>query len=167
VEKTVYKGRVFNVREKYVEKNGKRIKVSRIVSEDSVVVLGVIGKRLLLEKQYRYVIGRYNYELPAGMINKGEAPRDAALRELEEETGYKCNKITEIFCAYVAPGTKTEKMHFFVAEGLRRGKTKMDDDEIIETSAYSVDKLKSMIKDNSIDDSKTISGILFYDMFIS
>ena len=76
---------------------------------------------IVLVRQYRFAVEATLWEAPAGMIDPGEDPAAAALRELREETGYRAERIEFLFSAYSTPGFCQERLHFFVARGLTPG----------------------------------------------
>jgi ADP-ribose pyrophosphatase len=134
---------------------------------DVVVMLPLVANgRIVLERQYRPVIGKYIYELPAGKLKRRESPRKAAFRELKEETGYTASDLTFLLKAYTSPGVMTHFTHFYVASGLRKGKTMLDRDENISLTTVTLEKALQMIKTNEIEDSKSIVALLYYSSFV-
>lgn len=98
----------------------------------SVVILPLLDDgRAVFVKQYRAPIGRWIIELPAGRVEEGEDPKETALRELEEETGYSAESIEEVSSAYVSPGYSDELIHMFIARGLREGTPHPEGGELI------------------------------------
>ena len=95
-------------------------------------------------------------EAPAGCIEPGETPEDAARRELAEETGYRARTLTSLGGIWMAPGFCNEFMHVFLAEGLTPGPTNPDADEAIEHCPTPMDHVMAMIADQRIQDAKTI-----------
>ncbi len=159
----VYKARLFSVERKRCTYKGRRFVFDNIIGPDTVAVLPILGDgSIILEKQYRYTIGKSIYEVPAGHMDKGENPKEAAARELKEETGYDAKSIKYIFSAYVAPGTKTEMQHYFIAKDLEKGKTNREPDEFIRIVKVSVADALAMIENKSIIDLKTIALLLFF-----
>ncbi len=129
----------------------------------AVVAVREDGK-LLMVRQYRYALGRETIELPAGGLESREEPTiKAAKRELEEETGYICEKIEPLHSIYTTVAFCNEKIDIYLATDLRPGKQHLDEDEFINVEAYTVDELKKMIFEGKIQDSKTVCGILIYD----
>ena len=128
----------------------------------AVVAVREDGK-LLMVRQYRNALERETIELPAGGLNSREEPtRDAAIRELEEETGYTCGSIELLNSIYTTVAFCNEKIDIYLAKDLKPGKQHLDEDEFINVEAYSVEELKQMIYECKIQDSKTICGILTY-----
>ncbi len=128
----------------------------------AVVAVREDGK-LLMVRQYRNALERETLELPAGGLNSREEPTaDAARRELEEETGYTCERVELLNSIYTTVAFCNEKIDIYVARDLKPGKQHLDEDEMINVEAYTVDELKQMIFDCKIQDAKTICGILSY-----
>ncbi len=163
MSKLAYKSRILSVYEDSVKNNGKNIKMIRVAENDAVVIIPVKPDgKIVLERQYRHVINRWIYELPAGHVDGGESYKAAATRELREETGYSATLMKKLFVGYPAPGTYTQKQIFFLASGLVRGKTNFDDDEQIGVCELGLETIEEMIRKNVIMDNKTIAGILYY-----
>ena len=128
----------------------------------AVVAVREDGK-LLMVRQYRNALDRETLEIPAGGLNGREEPTDvAAMRELEEETGYICEQIELLSSIYTTVAFCNEKIDIYLAKNLRPGTQHLDEDEFINVEAYSVDELKQMIYECRIQDAKTICGILTY-----
>ena len=97
-----------------------------------------------------------------GQIEKGESPKACALREIQEETGYKAKRMSHLVTYYPSIGYNTEAIHCFVASGLTRVKKKLDTDEFITVKKMELPKLLRMIKAGKIIDSKTICAVMIY-----
>jgi ADP-ribose pyrophosphatase len=123
--------------------------------------------RLLMVRQYRNALDRYTLEIPAGGLNKDEPTIDAAARELEEETGYKCGKIEKLITVRTTVAFCNEKIDIYLATDLVKTKQHLDDDEYVNVEIYTLDELVKMIYDFKIEDSKTISAIMAYKCLIS
>ena len=144
--------------------NGLIMKKEFIEYADSVGILPVDKhENLLLIQQFRFATKKTVTEIPAGKIEKGESPEQAALREMNEEIGYS-GKLTPILQLYLAPGYSTEKMHLFFATGLKRiaKRLRMDNDEIINTERLNLHTAIERCLDGEIEDCKTVSAILLY-----
>jgi ADP-ribose pyrophosphatase len=168
VPEIVYKNAVFGIEKFKFRKGGRNMDFYRMVGPNSIIILPVLDNgRILIERQYRPAIGRYLYEIPAGYVNDGEAPCDAARRELEEETGYRAGRLKALFSAYPSPGIKAEFSTCYLATRLAKTRANRDPAEIIEVRKVRLDDLVSMIKSNRIIDVKTIAAVLFYMRFIA
>ena len=115
-------------------------------------------KRILLVRQYRLPAGKMLWELPAGKVDEGETPLQAAKRELIEETGYRARKWEKLSSFYPSPGFVAEKMTIYLATELTAGKATPMDDERIETKWYTKKELQEMIRSGKIEDAKTLIG---------
>lgn len=119
--------------------------------------------KLLMVRQYRNALDRYTLEIPAGGLNGADEPtRDAAGRELEEETGYRSDDLEWLITIRTTVAFCNEKIDIYVAKNLIKSHQHLDEDEFINVEAYSVEELSRMILEGKIEDSKTISAIMSY-----
>jgi ADP-ribose pyrophosphatase len=117
--------------------------------------------QILLIRQYRYAAEGYLYEIPAGRLNPSEDPRDCALRELKEETGCTAAHMEHVFTMYTTPGFTDEKIHLFMATGMKRGESHHEADEFLELHPTRLSQALQMIEAGEIQDAKTALGLLF------
>ena len=111
-------------------------------------------------KQFRYPFGRVVTELPAGKLERGEDPRPAALRELEEEVGVTCGELTDLGRLYLSPGFSTEVLHMYLARQLRQGACHPDEDEFLEVERVPFSALAEQVLSGAITDAKTVALVL-------
>jgi len=159
----VYTCRLFHVTEnKAVDpKSGFEIGRSVVRHAGSAVMMAMDEKkRILLVRQYRLPAEKYLWELPAGKLDPGEKPLQAAKRELAEETGYKAKNWKKLVSFFASPGYVAERMTIFLATGLTAGDATPMDDERIETRWFTRKEVGEMIQAGKIEDAKTIIGFL-------
>lgn len=119
--------------------------------------------RIILVRQYRGAIDDLLLEIPAGgRDSREEDYADCALRELEEEIGYRAEQIHHLVDYHSAAAYTSEKIAIFYAEQLILSEQKLDDDEFIQLESYTLDEIIQMIADGRITDGKTIAGIMAY-----
>jgi ADP-ribose pyrophosphatase len=156
-----YTCRLFSVTEDQAvdPKTKFEIKRSVVRHAGSAVMMAVDDKkRVLLVRQYRLPADKYLWELPAGKVDEGETPLQAACRELIEETGYRARKWEKLSTFYPSPGFVAERMTIYLATKLTAGTATPMDDERIETRWYKRKELAEMIRTGKIEDAKTIIG---------
>lgn len=161
-----YRGPVFWVTtDQVLEPSGVRVRRDVVRHSGSVVILAVDEAsrtpRVLLEKQYRHPAGKFLYELPAGRIDEGENELKAAKRELLEETGYSARSWKRVLHFWASPGFVAETMSIYLARDLRLGAAQPEDDEVIEINMFPLEKAVAMVMNGTIQDAKTITGILW------
>ncbi len=156
----VYRGRAVHVRvDSVVKLNGKKTTREVVEHVDCVVVLPVDSKgNALLVRQFRHPVNKELLELPAGSIDPGETPEQAAVRELREETGYKPGKLERLGGFYAAPGYCTEYLHFFRASQLEKSPLTAEDTDEIEVVPVSPADVLALIASGQICDAKTLAG---------
>jgi ADP-ribose pyrophosphatase len=120
---------------------------------------------MLLIRQFRYAAERFIYEVPAGRLERDEAPEDCARRELREETGCTAERLEHVFTMYTTPGFTDERIHVFVASGITRGAHAREGDEFIEIVTVPLSRALEMIERNEIVDAKTALSILYVATF--
>lgn len=166
---TVFEGPLFRVtRDRLVEPGGKEAARDVVRHNGSAVIMAVDNSKskkdpwIVMERQYRHAAGRYLWEVPAGKLERGEDPLHGARRELEEETGYRAKKWSELMEYWASPGFLGESMQVFLAEGLVAGDSRPEEDELIEMRLVKLSELLKSIENGEIQDGKTLSSVLFY-----
>ena len=151
---------------------GKAVDRQIVRRRDAVVVLArdTQTDRYALVRQFRYACyangeAGWLVEAVAGVIEEGESPTQAALREVREECGLEVSSLTPVALAYASPGTSTERYHLFIAEGPLGDACKSADDlEDIEVVWASRDELARMLREGEIRDAKTL--LLVQSLFV-
>jgi ADP-ribose pyrophosphatase len=162
----VYSCKLFSVTEDEAvdPRTGFQIKRSVVRHAGSAVMMAVDDKkRILLVRQYRLPADAYLWELPAGRLDPGEKPLQAAKRELAEETGYTARDWKKLVSFWVSPGYVEEKMTIFLATDLTEGTATPMDDERIEARWFTRQEITAMIDSGKISDAKTMIGYMLWE----
>lgn len=122
--------------------------------------------KILMVRQYRNALERYTLEIPAGGINEGEDFKTAAVRELEEETGYCVQEVRHLLDIYTTVAFCDEKIGIYAAKVKEKKEQHLDEDEFVELCSFDMEELLRMIKEGEIQDSKTVAGILAYHQYL-
>ncbi|MDU5335981.1 NUDIX hydrolase [Enterococcus sp.] len=124
--------------------------------------------KIIMVKQFRKPLEKVVLEIPAGKIDPGEGqhPEKTALRELEEETGYRTEKLTYINEMYLSPGFSNEKLYIYAATDLVKVENPrpQDDDEVLELYELTLEEAKQAIQEGSICDAKTIFAVNYWEL---
>ena len=161
-KKRIYSGKPVSLDEYSLTIEGRKVRREIIDHPGAAAILAFDEKgKIILVRQHRFPHG-YILEIPAGTLEKGESPKRCALREIQEETGYKAKKMTHLITYYPSVGYNTEEIHCFVASGLTQVKKKLDTDEFITVKKMELPRLIKMIKSGKIIDSKTICAVMVY-----
>ncbi|HKJ68238.1 MAG TPA: NUDIX hydrolase [bacterium] len=139
----------------YVKHPGASVMVPLLDTED-----------IVLERQYRYPLGRELVELPAGKIDQGEDPIESARRELLEETGYEGDRFTKIGILHPCIGYSDEVIHIYIVEELTFHREQQDKDEFIETFTLPFDEALDAVRTGEITDAKSMVGILWAEKYV-
>lgn len=143
--------------------DGRRFKAEVCQHPGAVVVLPLLDDQtVLLIRNFRHAVGQYLVELPAGTLNRGEPPINAAGRELLEETGYLAHRLRPIMSFYASPGILSEKLHAFAAFGLELKRPALEVGEDIELRPTRHQEALEMIRTGEICDAKTIVTLMAY-----
>src|SRR5215813_11591137 len=157
-----YRGGHIQVREdRVIEPAGHEAKREIVVHPGAVcIVAKPTANEIILIRQYRHAAGQELVEIPAGTLHAGEDPRECAIRELEEEAGYRAATMTERARFWTTPGFTTEFMYLYEASSLTKTQIHPDEDEVIEVDIVPCSKALQMIDDGQIQDAKSILGLL-------
>lgn len=160
----IFNGRILKVKlDKVLLPNGKISSREVVLHPGAVAILPILPNGdIVFVKQYRYPIDSIIYELPAGKLELNEKPLKCAIRELSEETGYDTNDLEFLTTIVTTPGFSNENIYLYLAKNLIKSTQHLDEDEFIDVEVLSVSKVKQMILEGNIFDSKTLSALLVY-----
>ena len=168
--RSVYRGRILDVREDIVRfPNGSEGILEIVRHRGAAAVLPLYGPEdcehgtgpdVVLLRQYRYASGGTLWEAPAGKLDEGEAPDVCAYRELEEEAGIKASRLVPLTTLLTTPGFSDERVHLFLATGLRAGRQALEEHEVIECHRLALAKAVELVLSGEIVDGKTVSLVL-------
>ena len=157
----IFDGRVVKLYKDKIELPTGQESLREVVKHSGgVVIFAKKEDKVLLVKQFRYPMKEVLYELPAGKLEKGEDPFEAAKRELEEETGYCANKWTDLGYVYTSPGYSDEKLYLYMAEDLKFTHCHPDEGEILQALEYGYEDVLKMVANGEINDAKTLCAIM-------
>lgn len=164
--KTLGNFRIFDlVEEEYVaEEVGRSHSFYVLLSTDWVNVVPVTPEgRIVLIRQFRAGTGEVTIEVPGGMVDPGEDdPADAALRELEEETGYTAENIVKTATVRPNPAILRNRCHMYLASGVRPlGRVNQDAGEDVHAFEATWEEVDAMVRDGRIDHSLVLNTLLF------
>ena len=165
----IYQGRLLDVRcDKVILPNGKTSTREWIKHPGAVCMIPRLpDNKIALIRQYRYPVNKEMIELPAGKLEDNENPVTCAKRELEEEIGYKSEKLTFLTNLHPAIGFADEIMRLYLAEDLVQTTSNKDEDEFLELIPTSLNKAVEMVWKGKITDVKTIIGILWAERLLT
>ncbi len=159
----VYRGRFLDVRCDIVRlPDGASASREYIVHPGAVMVVPLLDDgRLVVERQYRYPMGRAMLEFPAGKLEHGEPPFECAVRELVEETGYHAREWARAGVTHNAIAYSTEVIEVWFARGLTAGPQHLDAGEFVDVATANEGELNAMVQSGELTDAKTLVGLLW------
>ena len=159
----VFEGKVFNVdRDRVTLPHGPTVTLDVVRHPQSVVILPVPEPgHIVLIRQYRHAVNQWLWEVPAGSVDPGESPEDAARRECHEEIGKVPATVVRLGALFPTPGYCDEEMVFFRVSGLEEPTTAaaLDEDEDIEARTFTLRDARDMVRRGEITDMKTVVGL--------
>jgi ADP-ribose pyrophosphatase len=163
----VHRGRIFSVDVVQLrDRDGQVTRRDVVRHPGAVAIVGVLAQpheQVVLIRNHRIAVSQALWEVPAGTLEPGEPPHEAARRELLEETGYEAAVIRPLIRFYTSPGFADELMHVFVAEGLEHRGQRLQPEESIEVHPLNPERALAMIDDGTIQDGKTIAALLAWN----
>jgi ADP-ribose pyrophosphatase len=159
-KKLIKAGNVELYQDRIVSKTGFGTNFLRLLLPDFSVIVPVLDKkRLVFVWNYRHPIQGWELELPAGGIDNGESPETCARRELKEETGYSARSWKRLGWLHTLPGMSPQKVHIFLANGLRKGSLKLEPYEHMKVKVLSIKEAYKLLRSGRIIQSPTVSAL--------
>jgi ADP-ribose pyrophosphatase len=161
---TTHQGKLFRVEVLRQRTEAGRVITREIVRHPGAVLIVPVlnSETLLLIRNERIAVGEQLLELPAGKLEPGEDPQQAAARELEEETGYRAAQMTKLGEFYTSPGFADELMRVYLAEDLEHVGQRLEPGEEISVEPVSRNAAIEMAAHGRLRDGKTIAGLLMW-----
>ena len=162
-----FKGKIIDFYQDTMEINGDHTVIWDFIKhKGAAAVVPVTDEgKILMVRQYRNALERYTLEIPAGALDTADVPGiTCASRELEEETGYRSENLEWLINLRTTVAFCNEKIEVFVAKNLIPSKQHLDEDEFIDLGAYTMEELKEKIYSGEIEDAKTVSALLAYEV---
>jgi len=164
----IFTGKVISLQVDDVElPNGKTSKREIIKHPGAVAVIAITDDRkIVMVEQYRKAMERSLVEIPAGKLEPGEEPLKTAKRELEEETGYVCERMEHVISFYTSPGFADELVHVYVAHQLSKKEdaASLDEDEFVEVIELTLEEAQQYIEEEKIYDAKTAYAVQYLQL---
>ena len=160
----LYEGKILRLRrDRVLLPNGRETTREVVEHPGGVCILPVDQEgNVLFVRQYRYAYGTVLLELPAGKLEPGEDPYEAALRELEEETGYRTSGLTSLGEVYPTPGCMDEVLHLYYTDRLIPSAQRLDEDEFLQVEKMPLKEAAAMVLDGRLPDGKSQIALLKY-----
>jgi ADP-ribose pyrophosphatase len=158
----IYDGKIVSLELDEIQEDGGTKALREVVRHrGSVAAIPVDDEgRLVLVRQYRHPVGQALWELPAGVLEKGESPEQAIRRELEEEVGRRAGRVEHLVTFHPTPGFCDEVLHLFRATRLEETAVHPDEDEVLEVKWYTLAAARRLLRAGEIKDAKTIVALL-------
>lgn len=165
--KPIFNGRVISLQVDEVRlPNGQTATREIVKHPGAVAVIALAGDRMVFVEQYRKPLEKMQIEIPAGKLDSGEEPIEAAKRELVEETGYTCESLDYLCSFYTSPGFANEILHIYVANGPKKtDELHLDEDEFLGCMSLTFEEAQACIQQQRISDAKTIFAVYAWQIY--
>ncbi|MCD2136934.1 NUDIX domain-containing protein [Salinicoccus halitifaciens] len=158
----IFNGRVIKVTHDKVRLPDGETSYREIVHHNgAVAIIPVHEDHLYFVRQFRVPTGEVLLEIPAGKVERDEAPADTAEKELKEEIGAVSPEIRKLYEFYTAPGFASELIHLYIAEELKFEAQALEADEFLDIEKVHVDSLRSALEEGKFRDAKTIIAVQY------
>jgi len=162
----VFEGKVISLQIEHVTlPDGRPATREVVLHPGAVAVLAIHEGRMLVVEQYRKPLNRSLVEVPAGKLEPGEDPMEAARRELKEETGFTARELVPLISFYTAPGFSNELIHLYFARDVVPGEASPDDTEFLTCSALTLEEARQAAASGAIRDAKTIAAVYAWELY--
>jgi ADP-ribose pyrophosphatase len=160
--RNVFDGRVLGLRVDRVRLANGKVSELEVVRHGGAVAIAAVTEadEVLLVRQFRYATGDRLLEVPAGKLDPGEDPQAAAVRELEEETGFRAGAVSSLGWVWTTPGFSNEKIWFYLARELEPSSQALEDDEVLTVERVPLPDLVEQALDGRLHDSKSVACVL-------
>lgn len=139
-----------------------------VVHPGAVMIVATLPDgRLVMERQFRYPVGRTMVEFPAGKLDPCEGGWACAQRELLEETGYRARRWAHVGVMHPVIGYATEFIEIWLADDLVAGERHLDEGEFLDVFSASLDDLTQWFRDGELTDAKTVVGMMWLQQWQS
>jgi ADP-ribose pyrophosphatase len=163
--KPIFQGRMISLQVDTVRlPNGETATREIVRHPGAVAVLALLGDKMLVVEQFRKPLEKVQVEIPAGKLDAGEEPEAAALRELEEETGYHARSIVHLQSFSTSPGFAEEVVHLYFTDDLEQGEVHLDEEEFLTCEAITIEQAMEYISLGRICDAKTLLAVYAWRM---
>jgi ADP-ribose pyrophosphatase len=154
----VFEGRVLDVRVDRVRLGNGHVSELEVVRHPGAVAVAALTATgdVLLVRQYRYATGGWVLEVPAGKLDPGEDPETAAIRELEEECGFRAGRLEPLGWVWTTPGFTNERIWLFLARDLEPSRAALQDDEVLTVEAVPIADAIERALDGTLEDAKSV-----------
>lgn len=165
-EKTAYKGKRITIKEMTFDTGEQEIYREHILAGDAVAIIAITDDNdLIMIQEPRTPVERVVLDIPAGKLENGENPEEAAKRELEEETGYRAKYVKRLRDVYPSVGYSNEKLTICLAKNLEISKPHLDFDEDIEVVKIPLKEAKELLDCNKLKTLSSVLGLMHYFMY--
>jgi len=158
----IYKGKVVHLFQHTLTlPNGSHTTLDVIRHPGAAAAVAFVTRdEVLMVRQYRHAVGGYLLEIPAGKLDPGEAPDACALRETEEETGYRPGRLERLGAIHTTPGFTNEIIHLFAAYDLTPTASRLEHDEVLTVVRMPFTEAVEQVERGAITDAKSVSALL-------
>lgn len=166
-ERIIFKTKFFTIKDIDIQFENKKATYQILEKRDSALIVPINSKNeLVLIKEFFFAIDEYQLGLPKGSIDEGYDELETAAKELQEEVGFKAERLDKLGEVTLSPGYSTQKTYLFLARGLSASKLTGDEEEVLEVSTYPFNKFEDLITQGKITDARMIAALYLAKKFL-
>jgi len=160
-KREIFKAKLFSVHDVDLQtSDGKKVTFQIIEKQDTALLVPINSKgEVIFIKEYFAAIDSYELSLPKGRVDEGYSALETANKELQEEVGFKAERVTQIATLTMSPGYLTQKTHIFLAQDLRESRLTGDELEAVAVAAYPLSEIELLIAKGELAESRTIAAL--------
>lgn len=167
-EKEIFKTKMFVIKDVDLEFNdGGKATYQILEKKDTALIVPLDqDNNIILIKEYFTALDEYQYDLPGGRVEEGDDALKTANKELQEEIGYKAEKLDTLLTVTLSPGYLTQKTHIFLARDLSENKLEGDEREELEIIKWPLNQFEELIKDGRLTEARAIAALYLTQDFL-
>ncbi len=167
-EREIFKTKLFTIKDVDLEfEGGEKATFQILEKKDTAIIVPLdLDKNVIFIKEYFTALDEYQYDLPGGRIEEDDDELKTANKELQEEIGYKADRLDKLITVTMSPGYLTQKSHIYLARDLSENKLSGDEKEELEIMKWPLDKFEELVEDGRLTEARAIAALYLTRKFL-